>query len=176
MRKLTVSEWLITVGLSVVCLLVVAFPLWQILQSKETFTIPAISYQNGDENPTITISVEASFDQLDETLQQSIINDDAYQTKVYAIFDELNGELTLRHVQLTRPDERIFLEGSFYLYNYGEEHLANTTYPIQLHVGQAIRHADVYEPNEPLIDYEYRWMATLRYNNGHALVIQLHKR
>lgn len=176
MRKLTVSEWLMTVGLSVVCLLVVAFPLWQILQSKETFTIPAISYQNSDENPTITIPVEASFDQLDETMQQSIKDDAAYQTKVYAIFDELNGELTLRHVQLTKPDERIFLEGSLYLYNYGDRDLKRLTYPITLNVGQAIRHADVYEPNEPLIDYEYRWTATLRYNNGHALVTQLKKR
>ncbi len=176
MRKLTVSEWLITVGLSILCLLVVAFPLWQILQSKETFTIPAVSYQNSDENPTISIPVEASFDQLDETMQQDITNNAHYQAKVYAIFDELNGELTLRRVQLTKPDERIFLEGSFYLYNYEEDHLEKTTYPIQLNVGQAIREADVYEPNETLIDYEYRWTATLRYNNGHALITQLHKR
>lgn len=171
MTKLTKKQFSIVLLLPIIFAIVLSLPLWQLLSSTTTYTIEATSYDNIKEDTYINIPLHVKRDQLEPSLRKLTTQQNSVRKKVYAVFAvSHNKKLTLRHVQLTKPKGEVYLPATMYLYNMNA--YENQDLPITLDVGRAIKYADTYNYSTTT---DYKWDATLRYANGHAVITELRK-
>ena len=171
MTKLTKKQFSVALLLPIIFTVALSLPLWQLLSSTTTYTIKATSYDNIKADTYIDIPLHVKRDQLEPNLRKLTSQKNSVRKKVYAVFAVSHDKkLTLRHVQLTKPKDEVYLPATMYLYSMNA--YENQDLPVTLNVGRAVEYADTYNYSSTT---NYNWDATLRYANGHAVITELRK-